>query len=112
MPAIGDTDTGYGIDCCRSGLTVLDIDGETGCDSFDALLDKYGLEAWPDTYSVLTQGGGYHLYFQASGHHNSAKKIARGIDVRGDGGYVVGAGSVVNGRPYDLVNDAAVADWP
>jgi hypothetical protein len=104
--------TGYGIDCGRSGLTVIDIDGDTGSESFDALLDRFGIEDWPNTYSVQTQGGGFHLYFAATGYRNSASKLGEKIDIRGDGGYVVGAGSVVNGKPYTEVNPSPVAPLP
>jgi hypothetical protein len=115
LPAVenwpADT-TSYGIDCGKSGLVVIDIDGEQGCNSFDELLDNYGLRAWPDTFTIKTQSGGYHLYFTATGYRNSASKIADHVDIRGDGGYVVGAGSVVNGKTYTIESDAKVLRLP
>ncbi len=47
--------------------------------------------ALPPTRCVRTISGGYHFYFRHPGGHvpNSAGSIAQGIDLRGDGGYVV-----------------------
>lgn len=101
--------TGYGINCGRSGLTVIDIDDEA---SFDALLDECRIDDYPNTYTVRTQGGGLHLYFAATRYRNSASKIAQHVDIRGDGGYVVGAGSVVNGKAYEIENNSPVAGLP
>ena len=50
----------------------------------------------PETYAVDTPTGGRHYYFwtdQAVG--NSASKLLTGVDIRGDRGYVVAAGSVI-----------------
>jgi hypothetical protein len=115
LPAVEDwpeDTTSYGIDCGKSGLVVIDIDGEAGCNGFDELLDKYSIAAWPDTFTVRTQSGGYHLYFTATGYRNSASKIASHVDIRGDGGYVVGLGSVVNGRDYTIETDSEALTLP
>jgi hypothetical protein len=80
--------TGYGIDCGRSGLVVLDEDQE------GALSNKHG-ETLPPTFTVST-GKGRHLYFLAPkgmSFRNSASVLADGVDVRAVGGYVVGPGS-------------------
>ena len=49
----------------------------------------------PKTVTVKT-GKGRHLYFRCADVRvsNSAGRIGKGIDVRGDGGYVVAAGSI------------------
>ena len=76
-----------------SGIFVLDIDGPEGEASLAALCAEYG--PLPPTVTVITAKG-RHLYFKTIGVliGNSAGKLGPGIDVRGDGGYVVGAGSV------------------
>lgn len=97
----------YGIDCGKAGLVVIDED-QTG-----AVLGWLGYE--PETYTVST-GRGRHLYFLADPNapiHNSAGKVHPGIDVRGVGGYVVGAGSVHgNGTRYEIARDVDVARLP
>ncbi len=69
-----------------SGVLVLDVDSE------DALQNlPYPL---PKTVTVKTPNG-WHFYFRhVPGMRNSVGKIAKGIDVRGDGGQVVLPGSV------------------
>lgn len=87
----------------QSGLVVLDVDAAHGGeDSLDELLSEHG--KLPETAEVLTGGGGRHIYFRHPGSEirNSAGKLGSGLDVRGDGGYVVGPGSAhISGRTYD-----------
>jgi hypothetical protein len=63
---------------------------------------------------VQTPSGGWHLYFKATsaGIRNSSGKLGPLIDIRAAGGYVVGAGSVVNGRAYELVSDCDLKPLP
>jgi hypothetical protein len=67
------------------------------------LAERYA-ERFPlDAYTVNTGRGGMHLYFrQPPGEplRNTAGRLGWLIDTRGAGGYVVGPGSVVDGRPY------------
>jgi Bifunctional DNA primase/polymerase, N-terminal/AAA domain/Primase C terminal 1 (PriCT-1) len=76
-----------------SGIVVLDIDPRHGGDkSLRELENKYG--PMPDGPRVRTGGGGQHLYLSHPG--NSIKSqvgLLPGVDVRGDGGCVVGVGS-------------------
>jgi hypothetical protein len=85
-----------------SGIFVLDRDDRDGGDSSLAALEaQYG--KLPQTLTQIT-GGGVHYVFQMPLQHdikNSAGKIAPGIDVRANGGYVVGAPSRhANGKNY------------
>src|SRR6266404_1667330 len=73
-----------------SGLIVVDIDPRHGGDkSLAELEEKYG--PLPPTLESKTGGGGRHLFFWCRGAEirNSVGKIGPGIDVRGEGGYVV-----------------------
>jgi len=88
-----------------SQVFVLDIDGSNGLQSFADCCEQAGVD-WKavaeSTLGVRT-GKGSHLYFQHPGHsvRNSARKLAPGLDVRGDGGYVVAPPSRhENGEPY------------
>ncbi len=75
-----------------SGLLVVDIDPRHGGnDSLDELTKKHG--AFPATAEQLTGGGGRHIVLHYSGGSVPAK-LAPGIDLKGDGGYVVVAPSV------------------
>ena len=62
-----------------------------------------------NTRTVVTPSGGQHLYFRLPPEvdlRNTAGHLGRHIDTRGTGGYVVGPGSVINGRRYRLTVDA------
>lgn len=75
-----------------SGVVVLDVDGPEGLAALAELEAKHGpIGATP---RAQTSRGGLHIYFAHPGYRvsNSAGSrggIAPGLDVRGDGGYVV-----------------------
>lgn len=74
----------------ESGLFVLDVDGEQGEQSLMDLEQRHG--ELPETLTVLSGGGGRHLYFlceRALEVRNSQSKIAPRLDIRGQGGFVV-----------------------
>jgi putative DNA primase/helicase len=102
-----------------SGIFVLDIDGKVGKASLKELQAEHG--RLPRTVTVKT-GKGRHLYFRCDGARvrNSAGLLGKGIDVRGDGGYVVSAGSVhssgavyryVDGRALGEIEVASAPQW-
>lgn len=66
-----------------SGVVVVDSDPRHGGD-----LSALNL---PPTLTARTGSGGLHLFFAHPGGRvpNSASRLAPGVDVRGDGGYVV-----------------------
>jgi hypothetical protein len=75
----------------RSGLLVLDVDPRGGgFESLAVLERKNGL--LPTTARVRTGGGGVHVFFRypmGETIRNSAGALGTGLDVRGEGGYVV-----------------------
>jgi hypothetical protein len=107
----------------RTGeVIVVDVDTRHGGDaSLAGLVRQYG--ELPQTWRCLTGGGGEHIYFRAPKGRvvrNSAGVIADGIDVRGEGGYVLAPGSQhSSGRTYawsvdhhpDEVELAEAPDW-
>lgn len=108
----------YGI-ATGKGVFVLDVDGPRGFKSLKRLQAKYG--PLPATAKVITANG-FHFYLRADGLgvRNSVSKIASGIDVRGDGGYAVGPGSIhpdgivyrfAKGRSFDEVAIAKAPRW-
>jgi hypothetical protein len=104
-----------GIACGPSRLVVIDLDTHSplpddwrlpgvhnGRDVL-ALLAEWAGQPWPVTYTVMTPTGGMHLYYTAPDDariRNSAGKIGPLVDVRGGGGYVLAAGSVLDERAY------------
>ena len=84
-----------------SGIVVLDVDARAGGrESLAILEDEQG--RLPETRTVLTGGGGQHLYFRDQGGlRNSAGRLGAGLDLRADGGYVVAPPSNhTNGNKY------------
>ncbi|WP_306132156.1 bifunctional DNA primase/polymerase [Roseivivax marinus] len=74
----------------RSGVVVLDVDRKCGVDGL-ANLRVAGLDPFTITPIIaLTPSGGLHFFMRYSGPlKNSAGLLAAGVDVRGDGGYIV-----------------------
>ena len=99
-----------------SGVFVVDIDSADAESALRRLEDEHG--ALPPTVEAIT-GKGRHLYFLWPGVpvRNSASKVAPGIDVRGDGGYILAPPSIhPSGRAYawsvDTANSFAEApEW-
>jgi Bifunctional DNA primase/polymerase, N-terminal len=102
-----------GIACGPSGLVVIDLDvahdGQagldgpvSGADALQQVCRAHGQRYPGATYAVDTPSGGTHLYFTAppTPVRNSAGRLGPLIDVRADGGYVVGDGSRIGGRAY------------
>ena len=94
----------YGILCGTEHqgkyLTVVDVDNKKG---------KRGTESWATltrdiesdrlkTFSVKTPSGGFHYFFYTKEQIGNRTDILEGIDTRGKGGYVVGAGSNIDGN--------------
>lgn len=90
-----------------SGLVVIDEDYDEpkGIDGI------HELKMWenengklPDTCTAVTGRGGYHLYYRIpeDAEFKNHISIIDGVDVRGEGGYVVAPPSIhANGKPYE-----------
>ena len=89
-----------------SGFWALDVDGDAGRASMGVLVARHG--QLPKTCAQKTGSGGYHFYFAANGQEvrNSASQLEPGLDIRGDGGYVIFPTSIHpdTGLPYVWVN--------
>lgn len=84
------------------GLVVLDVDMKAGKDGERALrLLEMLFEQLPPTREVRTASGSRHLYFRSDHPVGcSHSRIGEGLDVKGEGGFVVGPGSVIDGFEY------------
>lgn len=105
----------------KSGIFVVDIDikmGKVGDESLRDLEKKHG--SLPQTVESITASRGRHLFFRYPQNveiFNSQSKIGQDIDVRGEGGYVVAPGSIIDGKSYEWEaschpDDVSVADAP
>ena len=96
-----------------SGIAVLDIDPRHGGNVTIAELQKrHG--RLPQTVMVRTGGGGWHLYFTGDAG-NSVGALGQGLDIRGNGGFVVAPPSLhVSGNRYEWRGDrdAEIAPLP
>ncbi|MFF7634269.1 bifunctional DNA primase/polymerase [Kitasatospora sp. NPDC008050] len=107
------------IACGPSRLVVADLDipkpgthppaewdkpGITdGTDVFAELFHRAGQPVPDQTFRVRTRSGGRHLYYRAPEHPaqpNTVGTFGWAIDTRATGGYVVAAGSQVDGVSY------------
>lgn len=99
----------------RAGVWVLDIDVKN---------DKNGLETleWlegfntvlPATFTVRTSSGGQHRYWRYPGKRvkNNVGTLGLGLDVRGDGGFVVAPYTSKRGATYAIIDSTAPVDAP
>lgn len=89
-----------------SGIAVVDVDVKDDAPGMAWLEDHPEL---PQTRTHATRSGGWHLVFRhVAGIRNSAGRIAPGVDVRGDGGYVIYPPS----PGYAVADEADAAEMP
>lgn len=94
-----------------SGFWVLDVDGPEGIASLGALENMHGILTRTPAQST---GKGLHILFKHPGKKvvNRVKSLGAGLDVRGDGGYIVAAPSQhLLGHKYQW-HDGALEDAP
>lgn len=90
-----------------SGFDVLDLDYRHGAGAWE----MENAHRLPETRIHSTVHGGRHMLFRHSpGVRNSAskKELAPGVDVRGDGGYVIYPPSL----GYVVIHESDIAPWP
>lgn len=102
-----------------SGVVVLDEDSYKGGDGSRHDLEQT-YRPLPDTVQQLTGGGGVQFFFVHPGTpvKNSVRHLGPGLDMRGDGGYVIAPPSLhASGKRYVWEvshdpEDTAVAPFP
>lgn len=100
-----------------SQLIVMDIDNKDGRNGFNyiAALDAACGQTFSTPVCVVTPSGGLHMYFKWPGIpvSNTVDFMGMvGIDIRGEGGYVVAPSSQINLTPYKwkgVIPDLAAA---
>ncbi len=84
-----------------SNLTVVDV--EQG-----GVIDGY-----PETLTVQTGGGGYHLYYRYTPKFKNAVRIRDLTDIRNDVGYVIAPPSIhKSGKKYSYLSKKKIANFP
>jgi hypothetical protein len=97
-----DDDANIGLHCGPSNLLVLDIDV---VGTYEQAMDALGTSAVPDTFTVQTASGKWHMYFSvpADNKYTNRVKIDGGpVDVRVNNGYVLAPGSRIDGHDYAI----------
>ena len=98
-----------------SGFLVIDVDVKPGVDGNDAIRDLEELNGeLPDTVESITGSGGRHILFAHPGIEvKNRTGVMPGIDVRGDGGYIVAPPSMhKTGNQYEWEASSNPDDKP
>jgi hypothetical protein len=94
----------------KSGIVVIDIDGEEGEETWAALCEGHDL---PETMTIQTHSG-RHLLFLDGGvqYKTQSKQMGAGIDVRGRGGLILIFDlSQPERHPTSLLEPAEIPEW-
>lgn len=97
-----------------SGIVVIDVDAKSGGPAALAKLEAEHGDL-PDTVAAHTGGGGFHLLFAYPDVGRVLNAVGKwpGIDVRGDGGYIVAPPSVhASGKVYRWAGGFGPEDLP
>lgn len=92
-------------DC--EALIVVDVDQKNGKDGLAELqrLERSG-RICPPTLTQITPTGGRHLIYRSQrAVKGGVNKLGPGIDIKSYGGYIVGAGSTINGKAYAFLEN-------
>lgn len=92
-----DSNIGIATGAMSGGLVVIDLDSheEKGINGYEALKEWQRENGdLPDTWMSVTGSGGYHWIYRDAAGHGCRTGLYEGVDVRGDGGYIVAPPSV------------------
>lgn len=92
-----DSNIGIATGAVSGGLVVIDLDRheEKGVNGYEALKEWQRENGdLPDTWMSVTGSGGYHWIYRDAAGHGCRTGLYEGIDVRGDGGYIVAPPSI------------------
>lgn len=97
-------------------LVAVDIDmkhGKNGKAAFVKACAAAGIDLkGHDTFTIETPTQGLHLYFWTSEPIKQGADVlgeGSGVDTRAGNGYLVGPGSILDGKPYRIINDVPIA---
>lgn len=97
-----------------SGIIVVDVDSQKGGDTNELFVGDVDFTIF--TTRRVRTGGGTHYYYKYPVGSNisiSASQLAKNIDIRGDGGYVIAPPSKhVSGTPYRWISEQEMLEFP
>ena len=106
----------------QNNLLVLDIDvQDEGIEEFNKYINQY---SDINTFIQKSPSGGKHYFFtfKHSNHSvqhlinfsltNSSKYRGKGLDIRSNGGYIIGTGSTINKNRYEVINNVKPIQIP
>jgi len=100
----GSPSANIGIDCGRSQLIVVDVDGPAGAAAWGELCERHGAVTTLQAHTGRADGG-RHFYFRTKGTPPRSRRLALKLDTRADGGYAILPPSVhPSGRRYAWEN--------
>jgi len=120
----------YGIPCGKiNNLIVIDLDLEkekegeliqSGIEKFNEYIKQYGEF---NTLTIKSRSGGIHYYFKYETENEQINKLIKqfkttskfhnsSIDVRTNGGYIIGPGSKIYNKSYDIINNIEPIEMP
>jgi len=89
----------------KSGLVAVDVDVKNGVNGYESLSTIEARFGEQGTRRIETPSGGVHLIYSCKQKVRTRTGILDGIDIRGDGGYIVAQGSVIGGSAYKVIHD-------
>lgn len=94
VPDASAITSNYGVSMSASNLIGVDLDDYVEGNQIAQFLADYSL---PETFTVVTGSGGRSMYFRAPEGTNYANAVdlVKGVDIRGNNGYMVGPGSKI-----------------
>ena len=90
-----------------NGLLVIDVDNKNGKNGYQSI--EPFLKNFPKTLVVKTANNGWHMYYYVDRPISCKVGLYEAIDIRGEGGYVVGAESVIENKKYFISFDSPIA---
>lgn len=99
-----DANIGIATGSISGGIVVIDIDidedkGVYGDESLNEWEKEHG--ELPETWRAITGRGGYHIYYRSDDSIKNTTNLYPGVDIRGEGGYVIAPPSIhQNGNYY------------
>ncbi len=108
----------WGVNCGKSNICVLDIDEgwhekqqrhKEGFANFLALKKANG--GYVDTFAVQTPSKGFHVITTGKCKSNNSV-IAKDVDVKSDGAYIVAPGTVTSKGEYKVIKNLPFAPTP
>lgn len=95
----------FNIGISTDDLLVVDVDAKDSAKNGLVTIERLNKagKIFPPTAQQITPTKGLHfIYLTPHPVKNSVSKLGPGLDIRGRGGYIVGAGSIIGGLPYTM----------